>query len=161
MKQAIWFFAIVFSVCFFLVSCRASRQEAEKTHSHTKTSSQVKHTYRDTIFFAPAASTTLTLSKSELSPLDTTPRVYVQKNAHASTHVKVTPTGITVRASCDSLAIAAKIKSEFQMIETSSDKSQERQIQKHSGYTFFQLASMFIIGLVAGLIIGFLISKFT
>ena len=153
------FLLICFVVVFcFLTSCRtAVRQETQKTETKTESVSEKITSYRDTIVYAPKAETSLKIPISELvfKPSlngNSKPRVYTQKNGQAKAKITILPDSITVTASCDSLAIVAKIKKELQRESNASSQSDSNQQTKKSGYNLFDVflwsLAAFIVGFV-------------
>ena len=127
-----------------LSSCRTTRQEIQKTETQTQVTSEIRVTYKDTTVFAPKAETKLQIPLSELIFKNTLngnlkPIIYTQKNGQAKVKLKIIHDTIVVSATCDSLAIVAKIKQEFQKeaSKISSDKSNA--VSTKSGYTFWDL----------------------
>ncbi len=143
-KKIVLFFAFVFSC--FLSSCRTTRQETSKTETTTQLTSEKVVIYKDTTVFAPKAETNLKIPLSELvfkNPLniDSKPIVYTQKNGQAKVKLKIVHDTIQVTATCDSLAIVAKIKSEFQKqikSEKTANTEQSKQRTDLSFWTFIQ-----------------------
>jgi len=60
-----------------------------------------------------------------------------------------------VQTTCDSLAIAAKIKSEFIKELQNKNTKTENIDRKTTGYTFWNILNWFIVGVIAGCFIGF------
>jgi hypothetical protein len=147
-------------LCCFLTSCRTTRQESQKSTSTTESFIQQKETYRDTVLFAPKAETSLKIPVSELvfkSSLNSVskPKIFTQKNGNATAKIKIQDDTITVTATCDSLAIVAKIKKELQreIIETARSNVENK--NSETGYSLFELLKAFLIGLLVGAAVTF------
>lgn len=148
-----------------LSSCRSKRQVTHNTESKSELQSVYKESYRDTTLYTPTAETTLIIPKSELSFKEdlnkvSKPKVYRSRSGNATAKVTVTPAGVNVVATCDSLALVAKIKAE--LIKESSNKeiNSESTDKKRTGYTLFDLIGGFLAGVVTGIILYFLFKKF-
>jgi excinuclease UvrABC helicase subunit UvrB len=142
--------------CFvFLTSCRATRQETQKSTSTSENFSEKRESYRDTVLFAPASSTSLKISVNEFFKdslkVISKPKVFTQKNGNATAKVRIERDTIFVTATCDSLALRAKIKSELQKEFSASTKDQATELSKETGYNFIDIISF----LIAGIVIGF------
>lgn len=152
-------------LCCFLTSCRTSRQEIQKSTATTESTIEQKETYRDTILFAPKAETSLKIPVTELvfkQGLNSIskPKTFTQKNGNATAKVEITPTDITVTATCDSLAIVAKIKQELQREISATARSDTQNSTKKTGYSFIDLVRVFLYGLVIGASVMFLLKTF-
>ena len=148
---------IIVLVCFwFLTSCRATRQETQKTVSTTENSVEKKETSRDTIFFTPKSETELTMTANTLfkDSLKTvkTPKVYTQKNGNATVKIKVQGDTITASATCDSLALKAQIKRELLKQFSATSNNQVTELLKDSGYTFIDIMCFLVAGIVIGIV---------
>lgn len=156
---------VLVCLCCFLTSCRSTRQDSQKNTSTTESSILQKETYRDTILFAPKAETSLKIPVTELvfkQGLNSTskPKTFTQKNGNATAKVEITPTDITVTATCDSLAIVAKIKQELQREISATAQSDTQNTTKKTGYSFIDLVRVFLCGLVIGASVMFLLKTF-
>lgn len=152
-------------LCCFLTSCRTSRQEIQKSTATTESTIEQKETYRDTILFAPKAETSLKIPVTELvfkQGLNdvSKPKTFTQKNGNATAKVEITPTDITVTATCDSLAIVAKIKQELQREISATARSDTQNSTKKTGYSFIDLVRVFLYGLVTGASAMFILKTF-
>nr|WP_294922195.1 hypothetical protein [uncultured Flavobacterium sp.] len=156
------FLLICFVIAFcFLTSCRAKRQETQKVETITESTKETIVSYKDTIVYAPKSETSLKIPLSDLTFKPSlndvkTPKVYTQKNGNATAKVEVGYDVIFVTATCDSLAIAAKIKTrlekEFQLKQLSDQLKKET----HTGWTFWDL----IIAFAVGFIVCFILKSF-
>ena len=149
-------------ICFvvvscFLTSCRtAVRQETQKTETKTELVKEKITSYQDTVVYAPKAETSLKIPVSELvfkSGLNgvSKPQSYTQRNGQAKAKITILHDTITVTASCDSLAIVAKIKRELQKENSSSTQANYNQQNQKSGYNLFDV----LLWLMVAFIIGF------
>jgi len=152
------FLFVLFVFSCLLSSCRVSRQEKQSTQS-TQTTEKVV-SYKDTTVFAPKAETSLKIPMAALgfkNPLNTIskPIYYSQKNGQAKVKLKVVHDTIQVTATCDSLAIVAKIKSEFQKQISDSNSQLEQETLKKRGFSFWIVLLTFCIGFFVGFILKF------
>lgn len=158
------FLLICFVVVFcFLTSCRTIRQDTQKSTSTAETLIREKETYRDTILFTPKAETTLNIPVSELVFKPdlkgvSKPKIFVQKNGNATAKVEISPHQLTVTASCDSLAMVAKIKRELYEEISATTRSDTQNNNKKTGYTLFDILITFFVGLVIGAVITFILN---
>lgn len=141
---------VLFCSCF-LISCRVTRQEVKKTETQNQTMSEKVVTYKDTIVVAPKSETSLKIPindlafKDNLKP-DSKPRVYTQRNGNATAKMQLVHDTITVTATCDSLSIVAKIKSEL-LKESNVSKTNDSEILKQTkGFSFWNLIIAFALG---------------
>jgi hypothetical protein len=161
------FLLICFVVVFcFLTSCRtAVRQETQKSETKSESVSEKVISYQDTLIYAPKAETSLKIPISELvfkSNLkgNSKPQFYTQRNGQAKAKITIQHDTITVTASCDSLAIVAKIKKELQR-EINNQSQADSNIQaKKSGYSLFDVLVSFLTGLVIGAVVVFILKTF-
>ena len=143
--------------CFvFLTSCRATRQETQKTTSTTENFFEKRESYRDTVLFAPKSETSLKISTNDVFKQDlngvSKPKIFTQKNGNATAKVRIERDTLFVTATCDSLALRAKIKSELQKEFSASSKDQVTELSKETGYNFIDIITFFIAGLVIGFV---------
>lgn len=142
---------LVFVFSCLLSSCRATRQEIQKTETTTQVTSEKLVTYKDTTVFAPKAETNLKIPLSELvfkNPLNANskPIIYTQKNGQANVKLKIVHDTIQVTATCDSLAIVAKIKSEFEKQTENTNTNNNKETIKKKGFTFWNILIAFLCG---------------
>ena len=142
---------LVFVFSCLLSSCRATRQEIQKKETTTQVTSEKLVTYKDTTVFAPKAETNLKIPLSELvfkNPLnaDSKPIIYTQKNGQANVKLKIVHDTIQVTATCDSLAIVAKIKSEFEKQTENTNTNNNNETIKKKGFTFWNILIAFLFG---------------
>lgn len=107
----------------FLISCRTTRQELQKTETE-KTEKEKVVSYKDTTLFVAKTQTSLKLpirdlqiptgsNTTEQGSKNKAPIVYTQKNGQATATVRMVHDTIVVTATCDSLALVAKIRHEL------------------------------------------------
>ncbi len=116
--------------------------------------------YKDTTVYAPRAETELRIPLSDLvakSQLKTEqqPIFYVQKNAQAKVKLRIVHDTISITATCDSLAIIARIKNEFKKESTTNSKSNTIESKQKTGYSFIHLLIAFLLGFAFCYIIKF------
>lgn len=142
---------LVFVFSCLLTSCRSTRQEIHKTETKTELVSEKTISYKDTTLFAPKAETTLKLSVPELMfkanlNYDSKPIVYAQKNAQAQVKLKIVRDTIHITATCDSLALRAKIKTELQKQNLKVINNSDAQSIQKGGFSYLNLIIAFILG---------------
>lgn len=160
---------VLMLVCFFcfLTSCRTTRQETQKNTLTTESYIKQKETYRDTVFFTQKTETSLKIPVTELAFKPglngvLKPKIFTQKNGNATAKIKILRDTIVVTATCDSLAIVAKIKSELQKEFNATARSDVANTVKSFGFSLGYLATSFVIGLVLGVVatIVFILKKY-
>lgn len=154
-------------ICFvvFLTSCRSTRQETQKTETYSEKTSEKVVSYKDTTLFAPKAETSIKIPISDLTfkgQLNgvSKPLVYSQKNAQAQVKLRIVHDTIYAVATCDSLALVAKIRNELQKEHSANSTKIESESKDKTGFSFFQIGLAFLFGLFCRSIIGFLIKIF-
>lgn len=145
-------------LCCFLTSCRTSRQESQKITSTTDSFIQQKETYRDTVIITPKTETSLKIPVSELvfkggvnSVLK--PKTYTQKNGNATAKIQIRGDTLTATATCDSLAIVAKIKKELRREINTTARSNIKNNKAKTGYTFFDIILWSLLTFILGFVI--------
>jgi hypothetical protein len=151
---------LVFVFSCLLSSCRATRQEIQKTETQTQVTSEKVVTYKDTTVFAPKAETNLKIPLSELlfkNPLNSNskPIIYTQKNGQAKVKLKIVHDTISISATCDSLALVAKIKNEFKKESSNVIKNNNIESKQKTGYSFIHIGIAFLLGFAFCYIIKF------
>jgi hypothetical protein len=119
---------MLFISCLF-ISCRAKRQEITTKETNNEIIKERSVTYKDTTIFAPRAETTLNIPISNLGfkqDLNTIskPKKFTQKNAQAIIDVTIDNDQLKITATCDSVALRAKIKSEIEREFSNKSKSE-------------------------------------
>ena len=142
---------LVFCFSCLLSSCRATRQEIQKTETQTNVTAEKLVTYKDTIVFAPKAETDLKIPLSELvfnNALNSNskPIIYTQKNGQAKVKLRIIHDTIQVFASCDSLALIAKIKYQFLKETSKINSDHNKEIKTKTGFSFWNLLIAFLLG---------------
>lgn len=152
-------------LCCFLTSCRTSRQESQKNTSTSESLIVQKESYRDTVIFTPKAETSLKIPVSELvfkQGLNNVskPKTFTQKNGNATADVKIRHDTITVTATCDSIALRAKIKQELYKEISATARSYTQNKNKNTGYPLFIVLIIFLVGIVIGGAVMFILKRF-
>ena len=152
-------------LCCFLTSCRTSRQESKKNTSTSESLIVQKESYRDTVLFTPKAETSLKIPVSEVVfkqglKNGSKPKTFTQKNGNATAQVKVRHDTITVTATCDSIALRAKIKQELYKEISATARSDTQNSTQKRGYSFIDLITAFLLGLVIGAGAMFILKTF-
>lgn len=150
-------------LCLLLTACRTSRQVVKNSESSDIKTTELKVTYRDTVFYTSPVETSLKLPVSVLNncpdPVfkNNMPQVWTQKNGNAKATVKLLRDTITLTAECDSIALAAKIKSEYSGTYQERTKVNEEQIKETSKLNWWLMISLVAIAFIAGFITKMLI----
>ncbi len=152
---------LVFCFSCLMISCRTMRQEIQKTENETKSTNERTVTYKDTTIFAPKAETSLKIPVSEIGFKGDLkdilkPKIYTQTNGQAKVKIKIVGDTLQATATCDSLAIVAKIKKELQRETFSQHNKSDTNINSKSGLSLFHVFAAFFIGFVAGYLLNFL-----
>lgn len=153
-------------VWIFSVSCRSTRQVAEKTKDYSATSEHIV-SFKDTTFYAPKSETALKLRLSDFGfktdssfkpnlKMLSKPKVLTQQNGNARVKIEVSQDTITATATCDSLAIAAKIRKEVYNQVIKDIQTEKVKEVKSKGFTLLHLI---ITGLIS-FVVAFILSKF-
>lgn len=142
-NKTLLLFVFVFFNCF-LISCRSKRQEVQKELIKSEITSENIVTYQDTTIYTPKSETSLkipvaeTVFKNDLNS-NLTPRVFTQKNGNSTVKVKIVRDTIYATATCDSLAIAAKIKKQLLKQASKSETNKSDEVKTKTGYTLWDL----------------------
>ncbi len=146
-------------VLFVLGACRANRQVTQTKETIIGSSSVRFTKYRDTILHAPGSSTGFQLPLSALAkcPNGSAPKsadkTYTQKNGNATAKVVIKHDTITVTAECDSVALAAKIRQDFEKNDFSSVKNSDRS-ETVTKTNFWDGLVSILIALAVGFVLG-------
>lgn len=155
------FSLICFVVVFcFLSSCRSKRQETQKVETTIETTKESNVSYKDTILYAPKSETSLKIPVLDLAFKPTLngvekPKVFTQKNGNATAKIEVVNDGIIVTATCDSLAIASKIKTKLEKEYRLKEIADKSKIKSQTGFTLFDLLVALVVGFIICLILKF------
>lgn len=151
----------------FLTSCRSVRRVMQK-ENHIQNRERII-SYRDTVFITEPAKSSLSIPinhfKSSESDFKTAlkgisnpqkkPISYSQKNGNATVKVRYENDTIKVTAECDSIALRAKIRKEFEKDHRVSTEYHER--SEKSGQSIWQTFIQIAVALVVGFGLGKLI----
>ncbi|MDX6187986.1 hypothetical protein SGQ83_01375 [Flavobacterium sp. Fl-318] len=156
---------VLVCLCCFLASCRSTRQDSQNKISTTESSILQKETYRDTVLFTPKTETSLKIPVTELvfkSGLNgiSKPKKFTQKNGNATAKIRIEHDTVTITATCDSLAIVARIKQELQREITTTARSDTQNNTKKTGYSFIDVIRAFLVGLAIGASVIFFLKTF-
>lgn len=161
-------FCLAFSCCF-LTSCRTSqRQETQKTEIKSETTSENIVTYQDTTLYAPKSETVIKIPKRFLDSTaarsngSKKPVYYSQTNGQATAKFRSENDTIYITATCDSLAIVAKIKKQLKNSKTNNSISDKQTSDEKvtSGYSFIEVFGYSVLALIIGFVICFLLKTF-
>ena len=155
------FNAILFLVLmlFVLGACRSNRQVTQTKETITGNSNLKITKYRDTIFKTPSASTKFQVPLNAVSkcPDGSVPKgvdkTYTQKNGNATAKVVIKHDTITVTAECDSIALAVKIRQDFESRDSYTSVKEDKSSEKTRGYNFWDLIKAFGAGFLGCIII--------
>lgn len=158
-------FNLILFLCLVLVlgACRSTRQVTQTKETVTGNSSVKITKYRDTILAAPGSSTgfQLPLNAFAKCPDGSAPKgvdkIYTQKNGNATAKVVIKHDTISITAKCDSVALAAKIRQDFESNNSSSSVKENSSSEKTTGYVFWDLVKGFGVGFLACIIILFIL----
>ncbi len=151
--------------CLPLTACRVSRQVVKDNETVKKEVSERIVKYRDTVLFTPKVQTSLKLPISDLKKCPETgfkdvlkdtekTRTYTQKNGNAKATISIKHDTVTVTAECDSLALAAKIRSEYEGRFNDSVKINSELVEKNTRANWWMITGLICIALIAGIVIG-------
>lgn len=163
-------FKILFlpAICLFLTACRTSRQVVKNTESKDLQVTEIKTSYRDTVFYTKKAETSLKIPISDLGKCSDEklfkyslnsfkPQVFTQKNGNAKATVKILRDSIFVTAQCDSLALDAKIKKEYFNRYKERDKINNEFVEKSTNINWLLIAGLMAVAFIAGFVTNSLI----
>lgn len=153
-------------LCLLLTACRVSRQVAKTTETVSKQITENKISYRDTVLYTPKTVTSLKLPFSDLKKCpeslfnqdlntlkkEVKPQIYTQKNGNATAKIKIEHDTITVTAECDSIALAAKIRSEFNNQYSDSNQTTDSNFQEKEIINWWKIAGYIILAFIAGFV---------
>lgn len=148
---------VVCLVCL-LSSCRSIRQEKQTTVSETKEVLTQRVSYKDTTLFAPKAETSAKISLNTLGFKQNLnnhlkPFKYSNSNGQAKVKIQVLHDTIYVSATCDSVALRAKIKQELSKEMITSLQNSNEVVSKTTGNLFHSILS-FLLGFLLGTLVG-------
>lgn len=150
-------------LCLLLTACRTSRQVVKNSESSDIKTTELKVTYRDTVFYTSPVETSLKLPVSVLNncpdPVfkNNAPQVWTQKNGNAKATVKLLRDTITLTAECDSIALAAKIRSKYLGMYQERMNVEKEQVKETLKLNWWLMISLVAIAFIAGFITKMLI----
>lgn len=159
---------LIFLFSLVLGSCVSKKQVTQSTESVKENTGMVTEKYRDTIFHTQKISTTFGIpiptfakcadgSTPVSNNTSAQPKVYSQKNGNATAKVKIVHDSIYITAECDSLALRAQIKSEFEGQYQKESLKENTDTKKKTGTGFFGGLAQILIALAVGFVLGKLI----
>lgn len=152
------------SVCLVLGACRTTRQVIQTKESLKENTTVKNTTYQDTILYTQKSSTTLQIPISRLGfdkkclNVISTPfksnlsQVYKQKNGNATAIAQVVDDQILITAECDSIALKAKIKKEFEAYYKNRQNTSLSEEKEKTATNYWLWGSLIVIAFVAGFI---------
>lgn len=162
-KTTLILLILVFS---FVTSCRSSRQVVQKNDRESELIKERVVTYRDTTFYTPSSESRLTLPASVLnynSDLNDSlfvPKIYYQKNGNATLHLRVERDALYATATCDSLALRAQIKQEFQSEYNHLKESNITDEKRTKGVPVFKTILFIMLAFIVGFGAAYLLKTF-
>lgn len=155
-------------LCLLLTACRTSRQVVKNNKTKTNQVTEIKTTYRDTVFYTQKATTSLKLPISDFKKCPETlfnqplngfskPQIWTQKNGNAKATVKVIHDSIYFSAECDSIALAAKIRADYLSRLSESEINNDQSTEEKSTVNWWMVAGLIAIAFIAGFITNSLI----
>lgn len=156
-------------VALLLFSCSARKKTAQ-VEKEVQVITKVE-TYRDTVFYTKKAETSFGIPlsgiakcpevKGDLNPVakQVQPQIFTQKNGNAKATARVQHDSIFITAECDSIALEAKIRSEYE----SSDRNRESRETKEEkkGLNLFTIIGICVACFMGGIVAGFIAKKST
>ena len=160
---------ILFSLV--LGSCVSKKQVTSTTESDKVTTGYKTEKYRDTVFHTQKVSTTFGIpiprftdcpepqtAPDQVKSQSALPaKTYTQQNGNARANVRIERDSIFITAECDSIALRAQIKAEYegQFQQETTTSVKESETKKGTG--FFGGLGIVIAALVVGFVLGKLI----
>lgn len=155
---------ILSSICLVLGACRTTRQVIQ-TKESLKENKTVKNTsYQDTILYTQKSSvnlqipiTSLGIDKKCLNTISTPfksnlNQVFKQRNGNATAIAKVVDNQLIITAECDSIALRAKIKKEFEAYYTNNQNVSNSEEKEKTTTNYWLWGSLIAIAFIAGFI---------
>ncbi len=157
----------IFLFSMVLGSCVSKKQVTQSTESVKESTGIVTEKYRDTLFHTQKVSTTFGVPIPSFAKcadgtpistaMNTKPIVRTQKNGNATAKVKIVHDSIFITAECDSIALRAQIKSEFEGQYRKESVKENIDTKKKTGTGFFGGMLQILIALAVGFVLGKLI----
>ncbi|AYO58191.1 hypothetical protein CO230_08690 [Chryseobacterium sp. 6424] len=159
---------VLFSLA--LGACSVKKQVTQSTEKTQETSAYKVEKYRDTVFYTPKSSTSFGIpipSFAKCPPLDSAqglqqaqgpekPKVFSQKSGNAKATVRIEHDSIFIQAECDSLALEAKIKAEYEGKFQKESETSKTETKTQKGGIWGAISNM-LIALALGFVLGKLI----
>lgn len=147
--------------CLCLTACRVSRQVVKTSDSVTSGISETKISYRDTTMYTQKVSTSFKLPISDFKKCPEEPfkqslnvfkepKTYTQKNGNAKAIVRVEHDTITITAECDSIALKAKIRNEYQKQMYSKLDKYSNELKEELKTNWYMVIGLWILAFIAG-----------
>jgi len=150
-------------LCLLLTACRTSRQVVKNNETKTNQVTEIKTTYRDTVFYTKKAETSLKIPVSELKKCPETalkhslntvskPKIWTQKNGNAKATITVLHDTVTVTAECDSIALEAKIRADYLSKIAEYKSNSDQLINEKTNINWWMIAGFIVIAFIAGIV---------
>lgn len=156
---------LVSSVFLVLESCRSIRQVSQTKETLSESNTIKKTSYKDTVFYTEKATASLKIpiknfdfTGKALNAVSTTlksnskPTVYEQKNGNATVKIEHDSLYFYVYAECDSLALKAKIREEFESKSKFSSMLEKREELERQRTNYWMWGSLIVIAFIAGFV---------
>lgn len=155
----------VFSVFLVLESCRSVRQVSETKETVSESNTIKRTSFKDTVFYTEKASASLKIPiqnfgfpATGLNAVSTSlksnlkPTVYEQKNGNATVKLIHDSLYFYVYAECDSLALKAKIREEFESDRKRDSLIQGKEELERQRANYWMWGSLIVIAFIAGFV---------
>ncbi|MCT2563952.1 hypothetical protein [Chryseobacterium herbae] len=156
---------LVSSVFLVLESCRTVRQVSQTKETLSESSTIKKTSYKDTVFYTEKATATLRIPikdfdfpDTRLNSVSTTlksnlkPIIYEKKTGNATVKVVHDSLYFYATAECDSLALKAKIRQEFESYYKNIATAESKEEKEKQKANYWMWGSLIVIAFIAGFI---------
>lgn len=156
---------LVLSVFLVLESCRSVRQVSQTKETVSESNTIKKTSYKDTVFYTEKATASLKIpiksfdfSGNGLNAVSTSlksnskPTVYEQKTGNATVKVLHDSLYFYAYAECDSIALKAKIREEFESEKKRDSLIQSKEELEKQRANYWMWGSLIVIAFIAGFV---------
>ncbi|UDQ54998.1 hypothetical protein LJF28_04850 [Chryseobacterium indologenes] len=158
---------LVSSVFLVLESCRTVRQVSQTRETVSESSTIKKTSYKDTVFYTEKATASLKIPIKSFdfpgsglngvsTPLKSNlkPTVYEQKNGNATVRIVHDSLYFYAYAECDSLALKAKIREQFESERKADSLREEKEQSERQKANLWMWLSLIAVAFIAGVVIS-------
>ncbi|GAA5096904.1 hypothetical protein GCM10023210_31280 [Chryseobacterium ginsengisoli] len=154
------------SLFFVLESCRTIRQVSETKETKSESNTIKTTSYKDTVFYTQKTTASLKIPiqnfgfNNDLKGVSTSlksnlkPTVYEQKNGNAKVTIVHDSLYFYAYAECDSIALRAKIKAEFESRIKNDSSIQSKDEKEKQKPNYWLWGSLIALAFVAGFVIA-------